>query len=472
MASAIRATSPGAAARLEEIVTGNGLFVTTGQQPGLFTGPLYTIHKILCAIQLARALESALERPVAALFWVASDDHDWEEANHLHLVDRQSQLHRITLGSPDSTPPLSMRRRLLGPEVETTLDEFVQHLPTTEFAGDLLNLLRDSYRPDRTVAEAFADTIARLFAPFDLLMVDGGQPLVKELSRDIVERELSAAAEHEALFSAQTSRLGAAGYHAQVPVLPGATNVLYEDDAGRDRLFREGNHFVLRRSGRSFTLPDLISRLRSEPVRFSGNVALRPIIENAVFPTISYVGGPGEVSYYAQYGDLFRAHGIEVPVIFPRLSVLLVEEKVRKAMDRFGLEPGAFRAPFHELASRILHDAIPSEVEGALAALRCKIDEGYARLEMAASRIDPMLSGPLDSGRNASLAQIAEVEKRIVRHLKLQNRLELDQLTRAGTNLYPANQPQERMLNIFQYLARYGQELLPAIGGGMHLSFR
>jgi bacillithiol biosynthesis cysteine-adding enzyme BshC len=472
MAGAIRATSPGAAAKLEEIVAGNGLFVTTGQQPGLFTGPLYTIHKILSAVELARSLERALERPVAPLFWVASDDHDWEEANHIHLLDRQGELRRVVLGSSTLAPPSSMRRRLLGPEVEPALDEFIRYLPTTEFAGGLLDLLRECYRPDRTVAEAFSDTLARLFAPFDLLMVDGGQSLVKELSIELLERELTASAEHESLLAAQTRRLEAAGYRGQVPVLPGATNVLYEDDAGRDRLFREGDHFVLRGSGRRLARSELLERLRSEPSHFSGNVVLRPIVENAVFPTISYVGGPGEVSYFAQYGDLFRAHGIGMPVIFPRFSVLLIEAKVRKVLDRFGLEPAAFAEPFHELSTRVIREEVPGEVRDAMLALRCSIEEGYGRLEAAALRIDPMLSGPLHSGRNASMVRLSEVEKRIVRHLKLQSGLEIDQLKRAGANLYPAGQPQERLLNIFQYLVRYGQELLPALAGGMRVSFR
>src|SRR5690606_34484235 len=116
--------------------------------------------------------------------------------------------------------------------------------PTTEFAGALLDLLRDAYRPGRTVAEAFADTLARLFASFNLLMVDGGQPQAKELAIDLMERELIAAAEHEELFATQTRRLEEAGYRGQVPVLPGGTNLFYEDEAGRDRIFREGNHFV------------------------------------------------------------------------------------------------------------------------------------------------------------------------------------------------------------------------------------
>lgn len=472
LASLIRATSPGAAARLEEVVSGDGLFVTTGQQPGLFTGPLYTIHKIISAVKLARELESALGRPVMPLFWVASDDHDWEEANHLHLVDRHNELRRITLSSPADSPPASMRRRFLGPEIEVALEEFTRHLPTTEFAGELLQALRAAYSPDRTVAEAFTETIATLFAPFDLLLVDGGQPLAKEFAVEVMERELVSSAEHESLFAGQTRRLEEAGYRGQVPVLPGATNLLYEDDAGRDRLFREGDRFVLRGSGRRFEQAELLARLRGAPEHFSANVVLRPIIESHLFPTIAYVGGPGEVSYFAQYGDLFRAHEIAAPVVFPRFSMLLIEEKVRRVLDRFGLEPSDLRAPMHELGTRVVREEVPGEVDAALEALRCSIEEGYRRLEAAALRIDPMLAGPLQSGRNASVVRLAEVEKRIVRHLKLQSGVELDLLAKARVNLFPDGQPQERVLNIFQYLARYGQELLPALGAGMQVSFR
>lgn len=471
MAATIRATSPGAAARLEEIVAGNGVFVTTGQQAGLFTGPLYTIYKILSAIQLARALEPVLERPVAPLFWVASDDHDWEEVNHVHVLNRKNTLHRLALSSPADAPPLSMRRRTLGPELESVLGDFIHHLPTTEFAADLLALLRDAYRPGRTVAGAFTDTLAHLLAPFDLLMVDGGQPGVKALASDVIERELLASAEHEALFAAQTARLEAAGYPAQVAVLEGATNVFYEDDGGRERIFREGSGFVLRHSGRRFGERELLALLRSAPERFSGNVALRPIVENAVFPTVAYVGGPGEVSYFGQYGELFRAQGIAMPVVFPRTSVLLVEPKVRRVLERFRLEVADFRRPIHELTARVVRQELPAEVQQAMAALRAEIEGGYGRLEAASlAAIDPMLARPLESARNATLFRLSEAEKRIMRHFKRRGDLELDQLEKGAANLFPLGQPQERVLNIFQYLVRYGQELLPALAGQMKVS--
>jgi len=470
LASVVRASTPGAAARLEEIVSGNGLFVTTGQQPGLFTGPLYTIHKILCAVRLARELEDALGRPVAPLFWVASDDHDWEEANHLHVVDRRNELRRITLASAPDAAPVSMRRRLLGPGIEEVFREFVESLPTTEFAGGLLELLREAYTPERTVAESFTEVILRLTAPFDLLVVDGGDPRLKALALPQFERELLEAAEHESLLAAQTRALEQAGYRSQVPVIPGATNLFYEDDAGRERIFRSDGGFELHGSGRRFERRELLALLRDEPARFSANVVLRPIVESAVFPTAAYVGGPGEVSYFAQYGSLFRAHGIGAPVVFPRASVLLIEAKVRKVLDEFGLAPADLRTPFHELSTRLVRSSMPSAVEQALESIRCNIETGYQELEVAAAAIDPTLSGPIGGGRNVSLARLADVEKQIVRHLKRRQELELSKLAKAGVNLYPAGNPQERVLNIFQYLVRYGQELLPAIAGAMRVS--
>lgn len=470
LASMIRATSPGAAARLEEVVAGNGVFVTTGQQAGLFTGPLYTIYKALTAVRLAATLERALDRPVVPLFWVASDDHDWEEVNHVDVLDRKNILHRISLPAAPDAPPVSMRNRRLGPEIETTLDQFIEALPTTEFAGDLLNQLREAYRPGRTVAEAFEETIADLLAPLDLLIIDGGQPALKQHAAGLIARELEHAAEHEALFAERSRQLEKAGYHAQVPPLAGGTNVFFEDESGRERVFRDGATFVLRQSGHRFERSELLDLVNREPARFSANVVLRPIVENAVLPTIAYVGGPGEVSYYAQYGPLFEAHGIGMPVVFPRHSVRLIEAKVRKVLDRFRLDPEDFRQPSHELAARVLRQELPEEVRAAISDLRRMIAEGYERLAMASQEIDPTLKGPLQGARNSSFVQLAEAEKKILRLLKKQNDLGLDQLDKAAANLFPNRQPQERVLNVYQYLVRYGTELFFDLVDRMEIS--
>ncbi len=467
VAELIRAPSPGAAARLEEVVAGNGLIVTTGQQPGLFTGPLYTIHKALSAVRLAAALERALDRPVLPVFWIASDDHDWEEANHTWLLDGRNELHRIELAASSDAPPVAMRNRRLGPEIDAALDEFVKCLPSTEFAGPLLDGLRAAYRPDRTVAEAFTDLLMELLAPFDLAFVDGGQPGVKLAASELLRRELEEAAECEDRLRRQSRALEDAGYAIQVPVLEGATNVLFEDEHGRERIFRDGNDFVLRRTGRRLPRRELLSRLAAEPERFSANVALRPVVESAVFPTIAYVGGPGEVSYFAQLGQLFEAHGIGMPVVFPRFSVTLVETKVAKVCRKFGLDIDDFRIPSHELASRVVRQEMPEEVTAALRSLRRTLSEGYERLVAATRSIDPTLKGPIEKARNAGHMQLGEVEKKIAQHLKAQSELGLDQIAKAQANLFPNGQPQERVLNVYQYLVRFGPEFFTAIAEAM-----
>lgn len=468
LASLIQATTPGAAARLEDVVSGDGLFVTTGQQAGLFGGPLFTVHKILSAVQLARTLEAELKRPVVPLFWVASDDHDWDEVNHIHVLDRTNDLQRIGVESPADVPQASMRNRRLGAGVEKAFDQLVEALPTTEFAGPYLESIRGAYRPDRTVAGAFAEIIAELFSEFDLLIVDGGQPGLKRMASGLMARELERSAEHEAILETRTRDLEAAGYHAQVPVLSGATNLFFEDaEHGRQRILRDGDDFLLRQSQRRVDRASLLEMLRDAPEHFSPNVVLRPIVENAVFPTIAYVGGPAEVSYFAQLSSLFPEHGIEMPVVFPRFSVMLVERKVRKVMDKFDVGIEDFRVPSHELAARVLRDEIPAEVSVAIGGLRAQINEGYAELVESARAIDPTLKGPIQRARNASHKQLGDAEKRITQALKRQNVLGLDQLEKSGVNLFPNGTPQERVLNAYQYLVRYGSGLLSEIADSM-----
>src|SRR5690606_10535222 len=267
----------------------------------------------------------------------------------------------------------------------------------------------------------------------------------------------------ESLVREQTQRVVAPGYHAQVAVLPDSANGFLETDAGRGRLVREADGWALKHSDRRFTARRLRAMLDAQPGSFSPNVLLRPVIESAVFPTIAYVAGPGELSYYSQVGCLFRAHGIEMPIVVPRASMTLIEAKVRKVLDRFGLDVDAFRRPPHELAADVLRDELPEDVTTALRNLRASLGQGYAQLLEAGRAVEPTLKGPIQSGRNASYVQLEEIEKKVVQHLKKRNSIGVEQLEKASANLFPLGQPQERVLNVVQYLARYGPALLEEI---------
>ncbi|MFO7893524.1 MAG: bacillithiol biosynthesis cysteine-adding enzyme BshC [Longimicrobiales bacterium] len=470
MAEAVRPVGADADTKLQRIAAGDGFFVTTGQQPGLFTGPLYTIHKTLSAVALATRLETLLDAPVLPLFWVASDDHDWDEASQTYLLDPSNELHRLTLdGDPESHR--SMGARPLDGAAETALSKLTEILPPSEFRPALLQRLQDAYTGN-TVAGAFARTIESLLGDLNLGMVDAQDPVVRRLDQAVIRRELENAGAHEAVLRRQTERLEERGYEAQVPILPGAVNVFYEDEEqGRERLLRENGSWKLRASKRELSDADLWGLYEEAAERFSANVVLRPVVESAVFPTLAYVGGPGETRYLAQTGCLFEAHGVGMPVVFPRLSVTLIEGKVRKVLDKFGLEEDDFLArPVHEVVSAVVRDDVPEAVEEAVNELRQSLQEGYQALYDAAEPIDPTLKGPIFHARNEGFKAISDVEKKIRQHVKLNEETELEQIEKAAMNLAPEGKPQERVLNVHQYLARYGEALIPAILERMEIS--
>jgi bacillithiol synthase len=463
MAEAVRPLSREAADRLDAVRAGDGFFVTTGQQPGLFGGPLYSIYKALSAIALAAALEKVVDAPVLPLFWVASDDHDWAEANHVHLLDTGNSLVRLTLEG-GAEPPRSMGRRRLGGTVESTLNELSQALPPSEFAPILLERLRRAWSPDRTVAAAFMETLAGLLDGLPVGLVDGQSPVVRRLALPVVRAELSDPEASEAALRGRTEALETAGYGVQVPILEGASNVFLEDDeGGRERLIRSGDGWLLRSSGRPLGAGEVEGMLAREPDRFSANVVLRPVVESAVFPTLAYVGGPGEIRYLAQTAGLFERHGVPMPVVYPRWSVTLVESKVGKVLEKFGLEASAFHRPVAELIAERVREEVPEEVTEEVSRLRSRIGEGYAALLDAARVVDATLKGPINGARNEAFRGLAEVEKKIRHHVKLAGEVELEQIEKAAVNLAPLGKPQERVLNVHQYLARYGDELIPSI---------
>jgi bacillithiol synthase len=469
IAPAVRATTGAAAEKWERILRGDGAVVTTGQQAGLFGGPLYTVNKALSAIRLAAALEAELDMPVAPLFWVASDDHDWGEVDHAHVLDAGNALHRIELAADAAAPPVPMSERILGREVEDAVAALEAVLPSSEFATPLVDLVRSAYRPGVSMAAAFEALLAGLFAGFDLLLVDPAHEAVKRAAAPVLARELERAGAHADLLARAAERLRAAGYEPQVPISEDASNVFLHDDSGRERLVREADRWHLRRTKRVLSDEEVVALLESEPTRFSPNVLLRPVVESAIFPTLCYVGGPSEVAYFAQIGCLFHEHAIDPPVVFPRFSITLIESKVRKVLDKFEMDAAEFRRPFHELATQRVRDEMPAAVTEPLNRLRQAIRTEYELVREAAAAIDPTLRKWIDGVRNAGLGEAESVEKKVTSHLKKRSEVELEQLRKASINLFPENVPQERILNVLPFLARYGNGVLHDVARAMQV---
>jgi bacillithiol biosynthesis cysteine-adding enzyme BshC len=337
-----------------------------------------------------------------------------------------------------------------------TVEAFLGALPESDFSPPYFDLIRKAYSPGRTLPQGFLEVLKNLLQDFPIAFVDSANPKLKRASLPVLLRELEEAGEHEAVLTREAAHLELEGYHIQVPVLSGGVNLFLDGEKGRDRLYREGNDFRLNRAGTRMTGDEIKAAATENPGLLSPNVLLRPVVESSLFPTLSYVAGPGELSYFAQLKEFFRAHGIRMPVVHPRHSATLIESKIGKVLGKFHRTPESLARPFHELAAEIALEEIPPDVRRALGEIRGAVGKGAGALAKSVQAIDATLKGPVTQARNISLAAFDEAEKKILQALKRENEIALDQLGKAQRHIFPFGMRQERALNAFYYLARYG----------------
>jgi len=453
-----------ATARLERLLTGEALCVTTGQQPGLFLGPLYTIYKALSAVALAERLETVLDRPVVPVFWVAGDDHDHLEASQTFVLSPSSEVERLALPErPPDAPLTPMYREPLGPAVADLLDAFWQTQPETEFRGDVAAWLARHYEPDRTVADAFAGAIAEQVGRFGMVVFRPTHPAAKTAMRPHLLEALARAADLDRALAERAAELSARGAAAPVAVGDGASLVMLEGSAGRDRLLLDDGAFHLRRSGERFTLEEIADIADADPARLSPNVLLRPVVEAAILPTVAYLGGPGELAYLPQCAPVYAALGVTPQTAAPRWSGVILETRTHKVLEKYDLTLEDLRLPEGQLEQRLVRGDLPAEADGAFQTLRATIEREYDIVRDAAMGVDPTLRKPVESTRNAALAGIRDVEKRIVGHLKQRNETLVQQLARTRAALFPLGKPQERVLGLPPFLTRYGGAFLTTV---------
>ena len=456
--------------RLEAFVEEEGYMVTTGQQPGLYGGPLYSVYKALTAVRLAEALEEKLGKPVIPVFWVASDDHDWAEANHTYLIGTDNVLRRYELLSPVEETRRSLHRIELAPEADAVLGDFIKDLPTSDFAEEFVALLRDGFTSGSTMPDGFHGLLQQLLGRFGLFFTDAAHPVVKSASKDLLLEELPRAAELESVLSATAAELEEAGYELQVPVMEKGVNLFLEGPAGRERLYRDPAGFRLRTSAEIRTESDVHGAFNADPTVLSPNVLFRPVVESHVFPTLAYVGGPGEMAYFAQLGAYFEAHGIEMPLVWPRFAVTAVETKIGKILKKFDVEMETLQRPFHEVASEFAREEVPEEVKASIGKLRGAIGGGVSDLQQAVNAVDPTLKGPVQTVRSQAFAALGEVEKKVTQAVKREGEIALAQIQKAQMHLMPNGKPAERVQSPLYYLARYGGAFLDAVYEGFKVN--
>ncbi|MFI5228892.1 MAG: bacillithiol biosynthesis BshC [Gemmatimonadales bacterium] len=428
-----------AAERLRRVGEGQGIVITTGQQPGLFGGPLMTFIKALSARAHADLLQDALGVPVAPLFWAATDDADFDEAAVVSVaVEGGARELRLTHRAPAGTP---MSRTPIGPEIaelEAALREACGSAPHARY----LDAAVAAYGGVTTVGDAYVMMLRALLEPLEIADIDASHSAVARAAAPLLRRTAADAAEVAAALQQRAEAITAAGFAPQVADVEGLSLVFLNDNGIKRRLPIQEAAGLAASAGGAF---------------LSTTALLRPVVERAIMPTAAYVGGPGEIAYFAQVSAVAAAVGVAVPLVVPRWSATIVEPRVRRILDDLRLDVDAFAEP-HSAERLVAEQHVPAEVKAALAALQSDVDHDVAALAVAGSGL--LADAVIDGFRRAAEHRIARLGRRVLAAVK---RRETDIMTRLATargSLYPDGVRQERTLAFAPLLARYGPALV------------
>ena len=450
--------------QIERIADPRSLVVIGGQQAGLFSGPLYTVHKAVTILLLAARLEADLGRPVVPVFWIASEDSDLAEVDHAMITDQNGELREISLrGAPQpgagTEGKLPVSRVRLGEEIGEAIEALESALPVTAFSPEVLGSLRSAYAPGRSYPQAFGRLMSSLFSRQGLVLVDPSDSRLKRIALSLFRREIEERSPVSAAVREQSQRLLGAGYAAQIELREDMLTLFHQDPA-REAVAVSGDGFLLKGSGRSLSAHDLIGALEKDPDSFSPNAALRPLYQDTLFPTAAAVLGPSELAYFAQLTIAYERMGIPMPILFPRASITLVEPKIGKSLAKHRLTLGEVLRRGAALIDEILKREIPPALTARLADGRLQVQRIWGDLAREIARLDPTLRQTAELATGASLKQFEFIEKKITQAAKKKDEILRGQVQRILASLFPRSGLQERALNILPFLARYGMRVL------------
>jgi uncharacterized protein YllA (UPF0747 family) len=433
---AIEATGK-AKERLDSVAAGRGVVVTTGQQPGLFGGPIYTLSKALTALALANSLQEATGVPVAPVFWAATDDTDFKEASSTVIsVPGGAQLLRIDhsepLGRPMSAMPLG--------DVSPLLDALARSAGSTADRTPL-ELLERFYTLEATIGSSYVEFLRALLAPLGIAVIDASHSATRAAARPVLNAALEKAGEIAAAVTQRNREVEAAGFAPQVQDVSGLSLVFNAASGGRKRV-------PIKAAGKHTGSEDL-----------GPNVLLRPIVERAILPTATYIGGPAEIAYFAQILPIADVLGVARPLIVARWSCVIIEPHVERILEKLHLLPEDLRDP-HEAEAGVARSRLPKSVLEELSSTRAVLNERLDKLSAATVEQNAPIGPAVTGGLRANLMRrLDRFERRLISAAKKLHGDTMQDIGTARGSLYPLGKPQERGLNFVPLLARYGPKL-------------
>lgn len=442
--------------------------VVTGQQVGLFGGPMFAIYKALTAVKLAEEATAAGVDAVP-VFWLATYDHDLAEVNHVAIPGPDGVLQVLTTPSHD-VPGAPVSAVRLGDEIPPLVEQAAKLVGDSEAA----QFLRESYHPGESLGSAFARLYARIFAEWGVIVLDASDGELDRVAEPMFRAAIERADELEAALQERGKALEAAGYHQQVKVTPSSVLLFTIREGARTPIHRRGNgghsEFFIGADAAAEKLSqaELISRIASSPEQFSPNVLLRPIIQDYLLPTLAYTGGAAETAYFAQAGAVYETLLGRVTPIVPRFSATIVEPKMQRLIERHGISvPDVFSGP-EALRCQLAENALPKDLQAAFDTATKSLDSHLSNIKDKLVKLDRTLVDAAETARSKIEHQLERLHTQAARAEAQKSELVARHALILSQALYPDKGLQERGVGGIYFLARYGGDFLHQLHDAIH----
>ncbi len=432
---------------INSLLNSDTFTIVTGHQPCLFTGPLYFLYKIISAINLSKQLNELYPtKHFVPVYWIGSDDHDFEEINHIRLFGKTITWHQ---------PVRTATGRLSTNTLQPVFDELKTLVGEGKNSEELLQLLEKAYLQHKTLAQATRYLVNELFGQYGLVIIDQDDAQLKGLFAPTIKQELLEAKSYRLVQDANT-QLQQFGYVNQA--FPRPINLFYLTDDFRERIERTDDTYTVNQTGITFTEAEILQELETHPERFSPNVILRPVYQQTVLPSVAYIGGGGELAYWLQLASVFQHYGVNYPMLILRNSVLWIDASNVAKIKAIPLNPQDL---FTEVET-LVADYVTSNSQHTLNLSEQKelAKQLFDQIQQQVLAIDPTLQASVLAEAAKVNNGIDNLEAKILKAEKRKFDTTVQQIRSMKARFFPNNSLQERHDNFIPYYLQYGKEFI------------
>ena len=442
-------TSKAASANIDALLSEKTFTITTGHQLNLFTGPLYFLYKIISVINLAEELKKeSPENNFVPVYWMASEDHDFEEIQYFNFKGKKVSWNRDASGGVG---------RMSTKGLELVYEEFSKLLDSSERAKELKVLFKKSYLEHDNLTDATRFMANELFKDYGLVIVDGDDADLKGSFLPYIKQELF----EQVACNKVEETINKFGQHYKIQVNPREINLFYLVNGLRERIVLEDSIYKVNNTGIDFNLDELEYELKLHPERFSPNVIMRPLYQEVILPNLCYVGGGGELAYWFELKTYFETVKIPFPILLLRNSAVLISEKQSKKLKNLNITTSELFLNQQELVNKKITEH--SDVIVDFSDQRQQIDNHFKELETIAAKTDKSFIGAVNAQKQKQLNGLDNLEKRLLKAERRKYKDLTERIKELQDEIFPKQSLQERITNFSEHYLEYGQDLIPEL---------